>query len=115
MNILIDAQLPKSLKQYFPGENVIHTSELDNGSKTKDSTINDFSISNKYVVISKDSDFYYSYITGQRPYKLVYVKLGNMRIKELKEYFFRNADSILSLLKTHSFLILEHDKIRVLD
>ena len=56
MNIFIDAQLPKSLKQYFPGENVIHTNDLDDGSKTKDLTINDFSINDKYVVISKDSD-----------------------------------------------------------
>jgi predicted nuclease of predicted toxin-antitoxin system len=115
MNILIDAQLPKSLKQFFPGDNVTHTSYLKEGNKTKDTIINSLSFEEKYAVFTKDSDFYYSYIASTRPYKLVFIKLGNMRIQQLKDYFSRNAATIVSLLENHSFLIIETDKIRVLD
>jgi hypothetical protein len=51
----------------------------------------------------------------RRPYKLVLVKLGNMRLGDLKLYFERNAATIISLMEEHSFIILELEKIRVLD
>jgi predicted nuclease of predicted toxin-antitoxin system len=49
------------------------------------------------------------------PKKLVLVKLGNMRLKELKGYFERNAGKLIELLEEHSFIILEAGKIRVLE
>jgi|GEM_PF-3422555 hypothetical protein len=38
-----------------------------------------------------------------------------MRLKELKAYFDRNAAKLTELLKEHSFIILEAEKIRVLE
>lgn len=38
-----------------------------------------------------------------------------MRLKELIDYFERNSDRIIELLGSHSYLILEKDKIRALD
>jgi len=49
------------------------------------------------------------------PYKLILVKLGNMRLKELLAYFERNAAAIINLAEKHSFLILETDRIRILE
>jgi predicted nuclease of predicted toxin-antitoxin system len=115
MNFLIDAHLPSSISNFFEGHDVIHTSNLDFGNKTKDNIINTISIKENRIVITKDIDFYYSYLTGQKPYKLVLVKLGNMRIAELKDYFRLNAEKILAIMSDHSFIILEKANIRVLE
>ena len=64
MNFIIDAQLPESLCEYFP--DCIHTSKLKRGNQSRDSSINEGSIRENRVVITKDTDFYYSYITSQK-------------------------------------------------
>src|ERR1700743_3090250 len=115
MKLILDAHLPASLAQYFPGHDVMHTSTLLEGNSTDDRIINQISILEDRALITKDSDFYYSYVATRKPKKLVLVKLGNMRLKELKAYFERNAGQLIKLLEEHSFLILEASKIRVLE
>jgi predicted nuclease of predicted toxin-antitoxin system len=115
MKFIIDAHLPSSLITYFEGHNVIHTSLLLDGNFTSDKTIISLSISEERIVITKDTDFYYSFTTKRGPYKLVLVKLGNMRLKEIKGYFERNAKQLIALLEIHSFLILEPERIRILE
>lgn len=115
MKLIIDAHLPKSICEYFLNCDCIHTQQLEKGNLTKDSFINKLSIKERRVVITKDTDFYYSYIASRKPYKLVLVKLGNMRLEELKNYFKLNSEKILSTLQNHSFIILEKNKIRILE
>jgi predicted nuclease of predicted toxin-antitoxin system len=115
MKFLIDAHLPLSISIYFEGHDVVHTSSLIEGNKTKDKSINKLSIKENRIVITKDADFYYSYLSAKKPYKLVLVKLGNMKISELKLYFRLNADKIISIMETSSFVILEKENIRILE
>jgi len=115
MKFLIDAQLPESLSEFFSEHDIVHTRSLKSGNKTKDKSINILSVNEKRIVITKDTDFYYSYIASKKPYKLVLVKLGNMRIAELKRYFKANTEKIIDVLAENSFIILEPDKIRILD
>ena len=115
MKFIIDAQLPCSICDYFTGYDCIHTKHLKNGNLTKDSFINDLSIKEERAVITKDSDFYYSYLAVHKPYKLVLVKLGNMRLAQIKNYFLKNSQKILTMLKDHSLIVLEENKIKVLD
>jgi predicted nuclease of predicted toxin-antitoxin system len=115
MNILIDAHLPESLAQYFQGHDVIHVSALPEGNYTKDSVLNQISVLENRALITKDNDFYYSYVAGRKPKKLVLVKLGNMRLNALKSYFEKNAVKIIELLQEHSFIILETERIRILE
>ncbi|MFT4092644.1 MAG: DUF5615 family PIN-like protein [Niabella sp.] len=115
MNILIDAHLPKVLAQYFPGHDVMHTSLLPEGNYTTDAILNQISVLENRALITKDNDFYYSYVAARKPKKLVLVKLGNMRLTALKIYFEKNASKIIDLLHEHSFLILEAERIRVLE
>lgn len=82
MKFIIDAHLPKSIAAFFYEHDVmdvIHTSELEEGNRTKDTLINSLSVLEHRTLITKDNDFYYSYIAAHRPPKLVLVKLGNMR------------------------------------
>ena len=114
MKIIVDAQLPESICDFFNNCDCIHTKHLKNKNLTKDPDIIKLSMKEKRVVITKDSDFYYSFLTSQKPYKLVLVKLGNMRLKDLKNYFKSNAANIISILKNHSFIILEKNTIKIL-
>ena len=115
MKFIIDAHLPKSITAFFSEHDVIHTSEFEEGNRTKDNRINSLSALEDRILITKDNDFYYSYVAAHKPVKLVLVKFGNMRLKELKVYFERNASTIIKLLEEHSFLVLEKENIRVLE
>ena len=115
MKLIIDAHLPKLIATYFADCDVIHTSQLEDGNLTSDDLINKISIDEQRILITKDSDFYYSYIGKRKPYKLVLVKLGNMRLRQMLFYFERNASKIIELLHENSFIILEQERIRVLD
>ena len=114
MKFLIDAQLPQSLAEFFQEHDIIHTSTLKEGNMTKDRIINQLSIDEGRALLTKDNDFYHSFIASGKPKKLILVKLGNMRIGELRNYFKMNADKIVALLEEHSFLILEKSRIRIL-
>jgi len=65
------------------------------------------------VVISKDTDFYYSHLLRQVPYKLILVRTGNIGIRELKELFGRNLPVIERALKRHSLVELDRTAVRV--
>jgi predicted nuclease of predicted toxin-antitoxin system len=115
MKLLIDAHLPDSICECFKGCDCIHTKQLEKGNLTKDSFINKLSIKEKRIVITKDTDFYYSYIASREPYKLVLVKFGNMRLSDLKNYFQKNGNKIIAIMENHSFVILEKTRIRIMD
>ncbi|CAN5253082.1 hypothetical protein BH20BAC1_BH20BAC1_17620 [soil metagenome] len=69
MKFLLDAQLPPSLKQLFinKGYDCIHTLDLELGNDTPDKTINKISVEEKRILITKDSDFFDSFIKNE-PY-----------------------------------------------
>ncbi|MFC2087167.1 DUF5615 family PIN-like protein [Bacteroidota bacterium] len=115
MKFLIDAQLPESISDFFNGCDIVHTNSLEKGNQTKDSIINRISIKEKRAVITKDTDFYYSYLTNRKPFRLVLVKLGNMRLSEINQYFKVNSKKIIELLNKHYFIILEKNRIRILE
>ena len=60
MKFIIDAHLPKSLASFFNEHEVIHTTELAEGNRTKDKLINTLSVLEGRILITKDNDFYYS-------------------------------------------------------
>ena len=115
MKLIIDAHLPVSICEYFNNCDCIHTQQLEKGNDTTDSFINELSINEKRAVITKDTDFYYSFIATRKPYKLVLVKLGNLRLAELKNYFKANSDKIVTLLQNHSLIILEKTILKILE
>ena len=79
MRFLVDAHLPRSLCAVLArqGHDAIHTLDLPKGNATKDRIINQVSLDDQRVVISKDADFFYSHVLQGRPWKLVLVKTGN--------------------------------------
>lgn len=78
MKFIVDAHLPKSICSYFisEGHEAIHTSELPQGNNTEDHEILVIAVRDQATVVSKDSDFYHSFLLYRKPPKLVVVKVG---------------------------------------
>ncbi len=113
MKFLIDAQLPKKLSNYLSekGYDSIHSLDLPNQNKTSDTDINLYSIENKRIVISKDSDFYNSYLQNVEPYKLIYLTLGNISTKDLIELFEKNHTRIFEEIQLNSVVMINRTSI----
>ena len=71
-------------------------------------------VKKKRVVITKDADFYYSFLTMGQPDKLIFVKLGNTRIRETNEYLEANYHLLLKALKQGSLIELWPDSVKII-
>jgi predicted nuclease of predicted toxin-antitoxin system len=115
MNFLVDAHLPPALSQLLrtAGHDAIHTSELRDKNQTPDTVINDISAQQRRIVISKDTDFYYSHLLVGKPYKLLLVRTGNLRVRELRQLFQQHLPAIIQALETNSLVELDRSEIRI--
>lgn len=80
MKFIVDAQLPRSLSITIcqQGYDSIHTLDLHQQNRTKDSDIIAISTAQQRVVITKDSDFLNSFLLKKEPSKLIIVRTGNI-------------------------------------
>ncbi len=113
MKFIIDAHLPKKLSLFlkWKGYDTIHTLDLPNKNRTKDSEINQISLDEKRILISKDLDFIESLLISNKPYKLIYVVTGNISNKQLLELFNRNIDKIVDSLNNNRLIELTTNSI----
>lgn len=96
MNFIVDAQLPKSLARLLRdlGHDAVHTLDLLRRNRTDDLEINELSLREQRVVISKDSDFFDRYFEKTEPWKLLYLTVGNIRNSDLLQLFRNNMPAI---------------------
>jgi predicted nuclease of predicted toxin-antitoxin system len=96
MKFLVDAHLPRRLVQRLreAGFEAPHTLDLPLGNRTPDSFINELSLREQYIVITKDADFVNSFLLHRQPYKLLLVSTGNLRNAELEALFLANIEQI---------------------
>jgi len=104
MKYLIDAQLPRRLAHYLRGRghDVVHTRDLPQGNRTRDSTINSVSLHEQRIVVTKDTDFVTSFVLHGRPHKLLLVSTGNIGNDELVDLFTKHIEMIETALMTVS-------------
>lgn len=115
MKFLIDAQLPPVLKFVFSnrGYEAYHTLDLPKKNNTSDLEILQFMEETDYVLITKDKDFYDSFVLKHQPKKLILVRVGNIKIKDLKAIFENNFDKLLKLINYKDLVIVGIDKIDI--
>ena len=106
MKFLVDAQLPRRLARWLQasGHDVIHTRDLPEGNRTVDEAINQISIQDQRVVISKDGDFVDTFLLRHAPYKLLFVATGNISNRELERLFRDNLENIVNAFETYDFV-----------
>lgn len=113
MKFIVDAQLPTALANFLSSRNfdAIHTLDLPRQNASSDEEINEISLNENRIVISKDSDFYDRYTRTKEPYKLLFVKTGNISTRNLIEIFDKNLLLIVNELNNHSVVELHKDSL----
>ncbi len=116
MKFLIDAHLPPGLRQIFTaaGHDAIHTLDLPAQNATRDGILNQVSMDEQRVVVTKDTDFYYSHLLHGRPWKLVLLRTGNMRLKDTREMFERHLPSIVQALASCTLVEIDQKTVSVI-
>lgn len=66
-------------------------------------------------MISKDTDFFHSFLLNRKPPKLIIVKVGNLKLRGMKQLFESQAESLALLLENHDLIELHLDKAIVLE
>jgi predicted nuclease of predicted toxin-antitoxin system len=96
MKFLVDAQLPRRLVSHLraAGHEAVHTLDLPLSNRTPDSAINELSVGEGYVVVTKDADFVTSFHLHRRPRKLLLISTGNIRNSELESLLLSNLETI---------------------
>ena len=115
MRFLVDAQLPVRLARWLQekGHDVLHTRDLPTGNRTEDSDVNELSLREARVVVTKDTDFVDSFLLTRKPHKLLLVATGNIGNEDLEGLFQGNLETIVSALDTSDYVELGRDRLVV--
>lgn len=105
---LVDVNLPRNFR-FFNQPNFIHVSDI-NPTMT-DKMIWHYALENKYVILTKDTDFYNLYLVTDIHPKIIYFQIGNFTMQTLHLYFQNNWDTILDHLSSSSFIIAGPERI----
>jgi predicted nuclease of predicted toxin-antitoxin system len=113
MRFLVDAQLPRRLAHRLKQEGfeVIHTLDLPLRNRTPDSILNDLSVREQYIVVTKDEDFVSSFHLQRRPRKLLLVSTGNIRNTELEALFLASLPEIVAGFQQFDFLEINREAV----
>ena len=95
------------------GHDAVHTSGLPARNRTPDEILNDLSFREQRVVVTKDSDFYHSHLLHGKPWKLLLVRTGNIRTRDLKALFQTHLSAILVALEQNSIVELDRQRVQV--
>lgn len=106
MKFLVDAQLPQHLAASlkWSGHDVLHTLDLPSGNLTPDWRINEISVAEQRIVVTKNADFVNSFLLSGVPYKLLLVSTGNISNRELEDLFVKNLSAIVGALEIYEFV-----------
>ena len=66
--------------------------------------INDLSLREQRVVVTKDEDFVDSFLIHHKPYKLLLVSTGNIKNTELELLIGNNIERIVEAFATYDFV-----------
>lgn len=113
MKLLVDAHLPRKLAILLKeaGHDARHTLGLPMGNSTTDQFINELSIAEERIVVTKDSDFVDSFWLQNQPWKLLLVSTGNIRNDELQALFLANIEKLDAGFTESSFIELTRDRL----
>lgn len=115
MKFLVDAQLPKSISDFFnsQGFDSVHTLELPAQNKTKDGYIARIATEQDRIVVTKDSDFLESFLIKKEPSKLLLLKTGNIKNGELLILLQNHLNLLAKYFRYHSFVEMTRQEIIV--
>ena len=113
MKFLVDAQLPVRIVRCLQrlGYDTIHTKDLPLKNATPDTEINALSLKEKRIVITKDNDFFQSFILYKKPYKLLFITTGNISNNDLEILLVKNIEQLVELFTQHELIEMSKDSL----
>ena len=100
MRFLIDVQLPGTLVRWLNdrGHDAVHTLDLGFG-QADDRKIWEVAVCEKQIVISKDEDFFILATRPEDEGRLLWLRFGNCRTRDLLATLNKNWDAIESAFR----------------
>ena len=105
---LVDENLPTFLP-IWKNKQFIHVTSVS--IKNSDTGIWRYAMIHKLVIITKDSDFYYRYLSAKEYPKVVWIKTGNMKNKAFNSFLEAMWVEIEDALLRSAFIIVDETKI----
>jgi len=105
---LIDANLPYRLR-IWRGAEYQHVFDL--GDSWSDLEIWRHGRQHNLVLVTKDADFSAFALAGRPPPRVVHLRIGNLRLRELESFVERVWPSVRKLAESHRLLIVFEDRI----
>jgi predicted nuclease of predicted toxin-antitoxin system len=93
---IVDTQLPPVLASFLQrkGFDAIHTTSFFEGYLLEDEQINQIAVEQNRIIITKDSDFSEHYFLKGPPPRALHLSVGNIRNRDLVDWF----DSVMMLI-----------------
>ncbi|MEQ9467568.1 MAG: DUF5615 family PIN-like protein [Ekhidna sp.] len=113
MKLIIDAQLPTKLCEILSHLEFdsIHVDSLPKGDETPDSEIIAYADDHDSMIVTKDFDFYHSFMALKRPRRLFLITTGNLKNRQLFDLIRNNASIIMQALKRSNYVELTNEGI----
>ena len=115
MKFLVDEQLPHLLAEWLQtrGYDAVHVTALLTNSRIPDGYICERSMAEERVVITKDEDFFKTYLIRQQPFKLVHLTTGNLKNRQLLDLFRDNLERLITTLETANVVEMNQLSLKV--
>ena len=113
MKFLVDANLPEILSNWISqkGFESKHTLSFPKENDTEDEEILEYLELNPCILVSKDSDFFKSFLIHGKPKKLLFVTTGNISNSELILLFQNNFLKIVIAFENFNVIELSRENI----
>lgn len=108
---LIDANLPGNISAWT-GEKFWHVTDLDD--EWKDSEIWEYARKNDHTIVTKDADFSQRIIVSEPPPRIIHLRIGNMRLRDLARFVDANWDLIRKASAKHKLVNVYKDRIETI-
>jgi predicted nuclease of predicted toxin-antitoxin system len=96
----ISFRITKKLQNYFSG--CLHVSDCKM-SDCEDPEIWEYAKENDFVIVTFDSDFYDISIINGHPPKIIWIRTGNLAMKEIVQLMIENQETINSFIEDDDF------------
>lgn len=111
MKFIVDENLPSN---YLLWNNSSFRHVIKMEGIMSDSDIWQYALSNNLIILTKDTDFYYRYLSAQKSPKIVWFRVGNLRKKELHLFIESIWLKVEALLVKHTFIIADQNTLEAL-
>ncbi|TAE30459.1 MAG: hypothetical protein EAZ91_10445 [Cytophagales bacterium] len=108
LKFIVDTQLPPILATYLQekGIDAIHTTFFPDGHLLADAQISLIALQEDRIVITKDSDFPDAFFLKGPPPRVIHIRLGNIRNRDLLDFLEPRWPLLCDLLVADSGMVV---------